>query len=63
MSVTYKSLGIYEILSLLSNDLAVDYSLLMDTFDENPDRKSIVIDCFYGRVTYDEVLESLKDLF
>ena len=60
MSVTYKALGIF---SLLSNDLAVDYYLLMDTFDENPDRKQIVIDCSYGRATYDQVLDSVKDLF
>ena len=60
MSVTYKHLSIYEILSLLSAELLVDPNLLLEILDENPEEKALVIECTNNRITYAELLERVN---
>jgi hypothetical protein len=62
MSTTYKHLSIYEILSMLSGDLLVDPNLLLETLDENPEQKALVLDCTNNKITYAELLERVTEI-
>lgn len=61
--ITYNTLGIYEVLSLVSGELLVDEGLLLETLSENPDYKSLIIQCSKGNITYKETAQKLSELF
>jgi len=62
MSVTYKYLSIYEILSLLSGELLVDPNLLLEILDENPEHKALVVRCSRSEITYSELVERVNEI-
>lgn len=62
MSTTYKHLSIYEILSMLSGDLLVDPNLLLETLDENPEHKTLVLDCTNNKMSYSELLKRVTEI-
>lgn len=60
--ITYKGLGIYEVLSLVSGELLVDEVFLIEALDENPDYKKFVIECSKGRLTYKETARKIAEI-
>jgi hypothetical protein len=60
--ITYKGLGIYEVLSLVSGELLVDEVFLIEALDENPDYKKFVIECSKGRLTYKETAKKIAEI-
>jgi hypothetical protein len=60
--ITYKHLGIYEILSMLEGDLSVYAPLLLEVFDENPEHKALVIKCSNNEITYQQLLERVSEI-
>lgn len=60
--ITYKHLGIHEILSMLEGDLTVYGPLLLEAFDENPEHKAMVIQCSRGEITYAQLLERVSEI-
>lgn len=62
MAITYKHLGIYEILSMLSGDLMAEPNLLLETLDENQEHKDLVIQCSNGKITYTELVGRITEI-
>ena len=60
--ITYKHLGIHEILSMLEADLTVYGPLLLEVFDENPEHKALVVKCSRGEITYTQLLERVNEI-
>ena len=60
--ITYKHLGIHEILSMLEADLTVYAPFLLEAFDENHEHKVLVVKCSRGEVTYQELLERVSEI-
>jgi hypothetical protein len=47
---------------MLSGDLLVDPNLLLETLDENPEQKALVLDCTNNKITYAELLERVTEI-
>lgn len=60
--ITYKTLGIHEILSMLESDLTVYAPFLLEAFDENPEHKVLVVKCSRGEITYSYLLERVGEI-
>lgn len=60
--ITYNTLGIYEVLSLVSGELLVDENLLLETLDENPDYKAFIVECSKGKLTYKETARKISEI-
>lgn len=60
--ITYKGLGIYEVLCLVSGELLVDEGLLLEILDDNPDYKKFILECSKGKLTYKDTARKIAEI-